>query len=77
MSNIKLKLSRKQQYSFSEELRSVFLISILNILTVAGFWKTNQIVILGGLGLGLFHFIDSANSYTYTLSIHYAITRLG
>ena len=39
---------------------------------VTGFWKTDQIVTLG-----LFHFIGPANSYTCTLHIHSAITRLG
>ena len=39
---------------------------------MTGFWKTNQIVTLG-----LFHFIGPANSYTCTLHIHSAITRLG
>ena len=80
MSNIKLIMSRKAVIHFSEELRTVFLIiSILNILTVTGFWKADQIAIitLGGLGLGLFHFIGSTNSYTHTLPIHSAITKLG
>ena len=39
---------------------------------VTGFWKTDQIVILG-----LFHFIGPANGHTRILHIHSAITRLG
>ena len=45
--------------------------NILLISYVTGFWKTDWNVILG-----LFHFISPANSYTHTLSIHSAITRL-
>ena len=40
---------------------------------MTGFWKTDQIVTLA---IGLFHFISSANSYTHTLPIHSATTRL-
>ena len=42
-----------------------------NYIFVTGFWKTGRIVTLG-----LFHFIGPANSYTHTLPIHSAITRL-
>ena len=38
---------------------------------VTVFWKTDQIVTQG-----LFHYIGPANSYTHTLPIHSAITRL-
>ena len=41
-------------------------------IIVTVFWKTDQIVTLG-----LFHFIDPANGYTYTLHIHSAITIAG
>ena len=39
------------------------------ITIVTGFWKIDQIVTLD--------FIGPANSYTHTLPIHSAITRLG
>ena len=43
----------------------------MQLLYVTRFWKTNQIVILG-----LFNFIDPANTYTHTPPIHSGITRL-
>ena len=39
---------------------------------VTGFWKTEQ-----NVTLGLFDFTAPTDSYTHTLPIHSAITRLG
>ena len=46
--------------------------NLVVFLYVTGFWKTDRIVTLG-----LLHFIGPANSYTCTLHIQSAITRLG
>ena len=68
---------REQDKGEVKETKVIILLLLLfwgerQIAIVTGFWKTDQTATLG-----LFHFIGPANSYTCTLHIHSAITRLG
>ena len=45
--------------------------TIIGILYVTRFWKTDR-----NVTLGLFHFIGPVNNHTHTLPVHCCITRL-